>query len=260
MSPPTDTTAAGTSRLPPPSQRVVPIFERIARSRGQPLRAGADVLDFGAGAGRHVAEFLAAGYNAVGVDQEFAAHEEGSAPLEVLYRVDPPDYRLPFGDRSFDFVYSTTVMEHVADPGRALAEIARVLRPGGLSIHAFPSRWRPIEPHMLTPFGGRFDNLPLLLLWAKLGIRNSFQRGLPATEVALRNKQFSKTGVSYPSALEWRLRSERLFSEVRWGERAFIEASADVSPLSRRLAPVAGVPGVAWLYRTFHVRVLVLRA
>ena len=244
--------------LPPPSQRVVDVFEHIARARGHPLNAGAHVLDFGAGAGRHVAEFRAAGYEAVGVDQQFTSHASGSAPARYLFRADPPDYVWPFDDDTFDLVYSTSVMEHVVDPGRALAEIARVMRPDGISIHCFPSRWRPIEPHMYTPLGGRFNGWWLCVLWARLGIRSAHQRGLPASSVALHNAQYAKTGISYPTAREWELRSAPLFAEVGWAERPYIEATRAVSPVSRLVAPARSLPGMQWLYRGLHTRVLVL--
>ncbi len=244
--------------LPPPSQRVVPVLEHIARATGHALRSGSDVLDFGAGAGRHVAEFRTAGYEAVGVDQQFTSHSSGLAPEHYLHRVDAPDYVLPFDADTFDLVYSTSVMEHVVDPGRALAEIARVLRPDGTSIHCFPSRWRPIEPHMYTPLGGRFNNYALCALWAWLGIRNSHQKGLPAREVALRNTQYAKTGISYPTAREWRLRSTPLFADVRWAESAYIEATKPVSAVSRLVGRAIAVPGVESLYRGLHTRVLVL--
>jgi SAM-dependent methyltransferase len=245
--------------LPPAGQRVVAIFEQIARATGHPLSPSARVLDFGAGAGRHVAEFRAAGYDAVGIDQTFTSHAAGAAPSRYLHRVDPPEYVLPFGDDAFDLVYSTSVMEHVLDPGRALAEIARVLRPDGISIHCFPSRWRPIEPHMHTPLGGRFANLWLCALWARLGIRNEHQPQMPARDVALRNVQYAKTGVNYPTAREWTLRSTPLFAEVAWGEAAYIAASTAVSRVSRLVAPALRLPGVVWLYRGLHTRVLVLR-
>jgi SAM-dependent methyltransferase len=252
-------TTAGERILPPPAQRVVPIFEHIARAAGGPLTESTRVLDFGAGAGRHVAEVREAGYDAWGVDQQFASHEAGSVETEYLRRVDPPDYRLPFEAASFDFVYSTSVMEHVLDPGGALAEIARVLRPGGLSIHVFPARWRPIEPHMYVPFGGRFQSFGLMRLWALLGIRNGHQRGLSATETALRNTQYAKTGISYPTAAEWRMRAESLFTSVGWAEREYVRASREISRVSRRAAPVIGLPGAETLYRTLHTRVLVVR-
>lgn len=244
--------------LPPPSQRVVAVFEHIARATGSPLAPNADVLDFGAGAGRHVAEFRAAGYEAVGVDQQFVSHASGSAPSRYLHHVAPPEYVLPFDDDAFDFVFSTSVMEHVTEPGRALAQIARVLRPGGISIHCFPSRWRPVEPHMYMPFGGRFNSFWLCALWARLGIRNTHQRDLSANEVALHNAQYAKTGISYPPAREWELRSAPLFADVRWAETGYIEATRSVSRISRLVAPVCALPGVEWIYRGLHTRVLVL--
>ncbi|MEO8054548.1 MAG: methyltransferase domain-containing protein [Acidobacteriota bacterium] len=42
---------------------------------------------------------------------------------------------LPFSDGDFDLVYSIAALEHVPDPGGTLAEVMRVLRPGGLAVH-----------------------------------------------------------------------------------------------------------------------------
>jgi SAM-dependent methyltransferase len=186
------------------------------------------------------------------------SHEEGSVEVDFLRRVEPPDFALPFADAEFEFVYSTSVMEHVLDPGRALAQIARVLRPGGLSVHIFPSRWRPIEPHINVPFGGRFQSFAVMRLWASLGIRNGFQRGLAATETALTNVQYSKTGINYPTAVEWRLLAEPLFSSVAWAERDYIRATRGLSTVSRLVAPLLPVPGLGRGYRGLHTRVLVL--
>jgi SAM-dependent methyltransferase len=242
--------------LPPPDQRVVPIFEAIARASGRSI--GPNVLDFGAGAGRHVAEFRSAGYDALGVDQQHTSHEDGSVESEYLRRVSPPEFVLPFADATFDFVYSTSVMEHVLDPGAALIEIARVLRPGGWSAHVFPSRWRPIEPHMHTPLGGRVQSFAWMLLWARLGVRNTWQHGLDARTVALRNAQYAKTGINYPTAAEWRLRARPLFRTVEWAERPFIEATARISRVSRAIRPLAALPGAPRIYRGLHTRVLLL--
>jgi len=83
-------------------------------------------------------------------------------------------------------------------------------------------------------------------------------RGLDPTEVALRNTQYAKTGVSYPTAREWQLRSKSLFADVRWAERAYIEATQPISTLSRFVAPLRAAPGVETLYRGLHTRALVL--
>jgi demethylmenaquinone methyltransferase/2-methoxy-6-polyprenyl-1,4-benzoquinol methylase len=42
--------------------------------------------------------------------------------------------RLPFADNTFDVVMSAHLLEHLQDPGAALAEMARVARPGGVII------------------------------------------------------------------------------------------------------------------------------
>jgi SAM-dependent methyltransferase len=46
--------------------------------------------------------------------------------------------KLPFPDRSFDCVYASHVLEHISDDRKALSEIRRVLKPGGLAILPVP--------------------------------------------------------------------------------------------------------------------------
>lgn len=66
---------------------------------------------------------------------------------------------LSFEENSFDRVIAVEVVEHVHDPIRMLANIYRVLKPGGLAILTFPSGHFPItyDPinHMLSWFGNR---------------------------------------------------------------------------------------------------------
>jgi len=50
---------------------------------------------------------------------------------------------LPFGDASFDAIYSMGTIEHFAETERAVEEIARVLKPGGRAIVGVPNRFDP---------------------------------------------------------------------------------------------------------------------
>jgi len=79
---------------------------------------------------------------------------------------------LPFREASVDVVVSIQTLEHVADPDRLFGEIARVLRPGGVALHYFPSAERIIDPHSGIPFVHREgrDRERLIRRFSRLGI------------------------------------------------------------------------------------------
>jgi SAM-dependent methyltransferase len=54
---------------------------------------------------------------------------------QIDYRAPVSSAALPFADQSFDVVFSVAALEHVADPGATVAEVRRILKPGGLAIH-----------------------------------------------------------------------------------------------------------------------------
>jgi SAM-dependent methyltransferase len=100
--------------------------------------AGSRVLEIGPGLGTDHAQFARAGAQTYAIDltathlqltrQRFAL--EGLTTR--LTRGDAE--RLPFGDTSFDAIYSFGVLHHTPDTGRAVREVYRVLRPGGVAI------------------------------------------------------------------------------------------------------------------------------
>jgi SAM-dependent methyltransferase len=59
---------------------------------------------------------------------------------------------LPLGNESVDVVICAQVYEHVPDDERLVAEIYRVLKPGGLVFFSGPNWLFPIEPHYFLPF------------------------------------------------------------------------------------------------------------
>jgi SAM-dependent methyltransferase len=102
------------------------------------------VLDFGSGYGGRTVEYRLCGarrvcgvepfQNVVALSQRYAEHRGVHG---VEFKV--CGYKnIPYPDASFDVVISYDVLEHVEDPRASIAEIRRVLRPGGLSINVFP--------------------------------------------------------------------------------------------------------------------------
>jgi ubiquinone/menaquinone biosynthesis C-methylase UbiE len=96
---------------------------------------GKRVLEVGVGAGADHLQFARAGAVLHGVDLTDAAIETTRSHLALhgltsdLRRVDAET--LPFDSESLDLVYSWGVIHHSAHPERIIAEIHRVLRPGG---------------------------------------------------------------------------------------------------------------------------------
>jgi len=71
--------------------------------------------------------------------------------------------QLPFAAHSVDLVLSHEVIEHVVDDRLAVAEIIRVLRPGGRAVIFAPNRRYPFETHGIYWRGVyRFGNIPLV--------------------------------------------------------------------------------------------------
>jgi ubiquinone/menaquinone biosynthesis C-methylase UbiE len=70
---------------------------------------------------------------------------------------------LPYRANLFDTVLSNEVIEHVADDHAAVAEMVRVLKPGGRIVLFCPNRWYPVEQHGHYWKGQyHFGNTPLI--------------------------------------------------------------------------------------------------
>jgi SAM-dependent methyltransferase len=96
------------------------------------LPAGSAVLDVGCGAGASVAHLADEHLlSATGVDASAATVAQAGEARPDLDFVAGRAERLPFPAASFDAVLYECVLSTLPDPGAALAEAARVLRPGG---------------------------------------------------------------------------------------------------------------------------------
>jgi 2-polyprenyl-3-methyl-5-hydroxy-6-metoxy-1,4-benzoquinol methylase len=104
----------------------------VARQASR-IPTGSKVIDVGAGSGQYLPFFTHCDYR---------AHDFGQVP-ETIGKYTTLDYEsdiieIPVPDNSFDVVLCTEVLEHVADPIKAIHEMARILRPGGRMLLTAP--------------------------------------------------------------------------------------------------------------------------
>ena len=228
----------------------------VPKTAGYSIPSHAQVLDLGCGNGSVVQELRDIGYDAVGCDLKFkrGLYREQLQRAGLIRQIDSAPYRLPFHDASFDGVFSKQVFEHVQNLDDTLAEIWRVLRPGGVSVHVFPSRLRFIEGHVYVPLASIFRPYWWLLLWAWLGVRKDSQRGWTPEKAARHNYQYLTTQTSYLSRGE-------IIRAVRHHFNTYTFCERDALPYTR-LAPVSPLlrlmPGIGWVLNTFQTRVLLL--
>ncbi len=139
--------------------------EQIVPMAAQHLAGASRVLDVGCGEGqltRLAASDAVGAATAIGVDPTWAqlraaSERGGSREGSTATYARAGAAHLPFADGSFDAVVACLVFEHIVDVDEALAEVGRVLRPGGRFLfflnhpllQAPGSGW--IDDHVLDP-------------------------------------------------------------------------------------------------------------
>lgn len=143
-----------------------------------------EVLEVGFGSGRNVPHYPAAVRRVRAVDpsttgRDMAAKRVAASPVPVEY-VGLDGEELPLADDSVDHVLTTWTLCTIADVGRALGEMRRVLRPGGtvhfvehgLSPAPKVASWqRRLTPLQRRLFGGCHLDRPIDTLLGDAGFR-----------------------------------------------------------------------------------------
>jgi demethylmenaquinone methyltransferase/2-methoxy-6-polyprenyl-1,4-benzoquinol methylase len=104
---------------------------RVAVQRAIDPKPGERILDVAAGTGTSSASLARSGATVVAVDFSPGMIEEGRKRNPKIEFVEADAQKLPFGDDEFDVVTISFGLRNVADPKAALAEMYRVLKPGG---------------------------------------------------------------------------------------------------------------------------------
>ncbi|MBB5347367.1 methyltransferase domain-containing protein [Desulfoprunum benzoelyticum] len=155
----------------------------ITGNYGRLIPAGARVLDLMGSWDSHLPDDLAlGGLTVLGLnDEELRRNRRAGETLAHDLNATP---RLPFADAAFDAVICTASIEYLTAPHAVVAEIRRVLRPGGLVAIAFSNRWFPPKAIRIWTELHEFERLGLVtdLLAANggfSGLSTLSRRGLP---------------------------------------------------------------------------------
>ena len=155
-------------RLPRPLRRHVLCFEEAIRDAvtalARELPVGAWVLDAGAGEGQYARYFTRQRY--CGVDLAVGDRTWDYTRLDAIADLTA----LPFRSATFDAALLIVTIEHLSEPGCALAELGRTLAPGGKLLVAAPHEW---ETHQAPCDYFRYTSFGLAYLLEKAGFEIS---------------------------------------------------------------------------------------
>ena len=121
------------------ASRSIDEYTKAARRVAERIQPGSRVLEVASGPGYQAIALATLGrYRITGVDisdsfVRIASENARTAGVDVEFRPGNAS-DLPFAAESFDLVYCRAAFKNFADPARAIAEMHRVLRPGGLAL------------------------------------------------------------------------------------------------------------------------------
>jgi ubiquinone/menaquinone biosynthesis C-methylase UbiE len=122
------------------------------------------VVDVGCGAGAYSSAVRARTPHYIAGDLSLGMLQATDAPI----RVNLDAHRLPLADNSIDVLLANHMLYHVPDKDRALAEFARVLRPGGVLLAATNSATNMMELPRLAQQVARQSGRELQSSWMPL--------------------------------------------------------------------------------------------
>ncbi len=158
---------------------------QIGSLYGRVLQPGQRVLDLMASWDSHLPE-IPADLHVAGLGLNQAELEANPRLHEVVVKDLNLRADLPWGDAQFDAVLCTAALEYLVRPRAVLAEVRRVLRPGGLCLLSFSDRWFPPKAIRMWSQLHAFERLGYTLALLKdagfVGLNSETLRGMKRPE------------------------------------------------------------------------------
>lgn len=199
--------------------------------RGLPLKEGIRVLDVGCGSGWFAKECAETGATvwASDLSRQGVRGARERYPGAGLFQVGDV-YHLAFAESCFDIVILSEVLEHLEDLDRAVAEVVRVLRPGGQLLASVPYREKIVSHlcihcNQLTPANAHlhsFDEHSLGDRMRRSGLE-------PKRLIFLNNKllEVMRFPLRFAWLPHWLWRAFDRFCNVATGKPAFLSILAE---------------------------------
>ncbi len=161
------------------------LFDRLGGSQGKLSGSQGTLLEVGCGIGVDSIQLAKCGFDVTAVDltenalvvaKEFAAHRE----VNVDFRLGNAE-GLDFPDATFDVVYSFGVLHHTPDIEKSVAEVRRVLKPGGTAyvmLYHRDSLVNLVHRLLRLPYESprnRKDHCPVVYTFSRRGVRKLFR-------------------------------------------------------------------------------------
>ena len=186
------------------------------------------VLDFGSGSGKLTRTLRDKGINTYGVDFYDSPEDIPNNCVNIIENTkEKISYQIPFDDEFFDISISNNVFEHVMDYDKTLSELSRVTKKNGISIHFFPSRYKPIEPHVKIPGATVFQNIRYIKFWLwysrKVKFKGMHYDNMTNSELAIFHQKFLKQECNYLTGKEILIHCRKNFTKAFFIDKELFE-------------------------------------
>ncbi len=211
------------------------------------------VLDLGCGKGEQTVYMKGLGFQMSGCDinrdhlEVARSALKGQDGTSADVRLSKVPTELPFETGRFHAVYTNGVFEHCAEMPAILAEVSRVLTPGGVFLAAFPLRSVVVEPHLGLPFVHWFSKG-----WTqRLLIRTMSHLFHGRTEMNCQSiERYLQNEVFYWTSAQVRQIINRHFEEANSLAKGYLRVAKNQkhgNPVFRYALAVTAVPLISWI-------------